>query len=207
MAFQTDPGLCSWRDPGSAIGMATATDDCPHPIRISNNAPGTFPKGSTQVTWTATDGSGNSAFAVQTITVVDKEAPVISSCPADVEVEGDPQNEGRIPDLVSQLIASDNCTLPGNLVVVQSPAGGSIVGVGTHVVTFTVTDSRGHSTSVTRVSDQMGAANVMFPGYSELWSAEPGEYVWTAMVQGVKVGAGSFYYSRTSVTVHEPPTL
>ncbi len=149
MTFQTDPGLCTWTDPGSAIGKASATDDCPHPIQISNNAPGTYPKGSTLVTWTATDGSGNSAFAVQTITVIDKEAPVISSCPADVEVEGDPQNEGMVPNLIPQLIASDNCTLPANLTIVQNPIAGTIVGVGTHTITFTVSDEDNNQTGCT----------------------------------------------------------
>jgi Ca2+-binding RTX toxin-like protein len=53
------------------IGKATvATDICsPDKIVISSNAPGTFPVGTTQVTWTAEDGAGNPGSATQTVTV------------------------------------------------------------------------------------------------------------------------------------------
>ena len=51
------------------IGIAVAEDI--GDVKISNNAPEIFPLGETQVTWTATDASGNVASAVQNITVSD----------------------------------------------------------------------------------------------------------------------------------------
>ena len=47
-------------------------------VKITNDAPTTFPLGETIVTWTATDSSGNSASATQTITVVDTTAPIMA---------------------------------------------------------------------------------------------------------------------------------
>ena len=53
-----------------------ASDDV-EVISITNDAPEVFPLGETIVKWTATDCSGNSASATQTITVVDTTSPVL----------------------------------------------------------------------------------------------------------------------------------
>jgi hypothetical protein len=149
LTFNTNPGVCTFTDPGTAIGKATATDDCPHPITITSNAPGVYPKGATIVTWTARDASGNVSSGQQTITVLDKEAPMITSCPAAVTVEGDAQNKAQIPNLTWQLLATDNCTSPGSLTISQSPIGGSTVGAGVHTLTFTVVDGSGNQSTCT----------------------------------------------------------
>nr|ABZ06905.1 putative NHL repeat protein [uncultured marine crenarchaeote HF4000_ANIW93H17] len=52
---------------------------------ISNDAPDVFPLGETTITWTATDTSGNSASAIQTVTVVDTTAPELTM-PEDVMI-------------------------------------------------------------------------------------------------------------------------
>ena len=54
----------------ASIGQATATDNLPGPVTLSNNAPALFPVGTTTVIWTATDASGNSSTAVQSVVVV-----------------------------------------------------------------------------------------------------------------------------------------
>ena len=52
------------------IGNATATDDTDPNVTITNNAADSFPVGTTIVTWTATDNSGNSSNATQSVTIM-----------------------------------------------------------------------------------------------------------------------------------------
>jgi hypothetical protein len=69
-------------DPSHA-GTASATDNCDPAPRVTFTdavAPGPCPQAKTvSRTWTATDGCGNHASAVQTIVVVDTTAPVPSA--------------------------------------------------------------------------------------------------------------------------------
>ncbi len=62
----------------AALGLPTATDECAGAPTFSNNAPASFHVGTTPVTWTATDASGNDRTAVQTVTVVDTVAPAVT---------------------------------------------------------------------------------------------------------------------------------
>jgi uncharacterized repeat protein (TIGR01451 family) len=81
----TDDGLCSALiNPGTA----TATDNCDSNPTIvgtrSDNQPlnAPYPRGTTTITWTATDHASptpNQSSCTQTITVVDDEAPVITT--------------------------------------------------------------------------------------------------------------------------------
>jgi hypothetical protein len=80
----TDPGMCSATvNPGTA----TATDNCDSNPTIagtrSDNQPlsAPYPKGTTTITWTATDHANpnNQSSCVQTIKVEDHEAPVITT--------------------------------------------------------------------------------------------------------------------------------
>ena len=67
-----------------SIGNATATDDVdPNPI-ISNDAPPSFPPGSTIVTWTATDSSDNSSTVAQLVTIRDTTSPSFDLAPANI---------------------------------------------------------------------------------------------------------------------------
>ncbi len=59
------------------LGQATATDDCAGTVTVGNNAPPKFFVGTTPVTWTARDVSGNSSTANQNVTVVDTVPPTV----------------------------------------------------------------------------------------------------------------------------------
>src|SRR5438270_4186559 len=76
----TDPGQCYAT--GVALGTPTTHDNCAV-ATVVNDAPAQFPKGTTPVTWTVTDTSGNFATCVQNVTVKDHENPTIA-CPANI---------------------------------------------------------------------------------------------------------------------------
>jgi len=65
-----------------------------------------FPVGTTNILWSATDAAGNTATAIQTVTVVDNQPPVIVSWPSDVTVSC----ATDVPVADNSLItATDNC--------------------------------------------------------------------------------------------------
>jgi hypothetical protein len=77
----TDPGVCS---AVVITGTATATDNCDSTPTITwtrsdgqTSLIAPYPKGTTTITWRATDDAGNYSECTQTITVVDNEPPVI----------------------------------------------------------------------------------------------------------------------------------
>jgi hypothetical protein len=79
----TDPGKSTAT---VAPGSVQTADNCGI-ASINNNAPAVFPIGSTTVTWTVTDGSGNTSTAVQTVTVIkDLQAPVLTGVPTNTTV-------------------------------------------------------------------------------------------------------------------------
>jgi uncharacterized repeat protein (TIGR01451 family) len=77
----TAPGTCS---AAVVTGTATATDNCDSTPTItgtrSDSQPlvALYPKGTTTITWRATDDAGNYSECTQTITVVDNVAPTIT---------------------------------------------------------------------------------------------------------------------------------
>lgn len=106
-----DPGLCS-----ATVNPlpATAVDNCSN-VAITNNfthtasALGSYPVGTTVITWTATDASGNTATCVQSVTVTDDEAPSII-CPYDIIQTADAGSCGAFVSVPPPL-AVDNCMI------------------------------------------------------------------------------------------------
>jgi predicted outer membrane repeat protein len=75
---------------------------------------------------------------------VDGAAPTISSVPQD-SAQASADCSAVVPDMIGLVVATDDCTSAAGLVVTQSPAAGSSLGLGTHPVTFTVTDAAGNA--------------------------------------------------------------
>ncbi|MGI5914712.1 MAG: beta strand repeat-containing protein, partial [Bacteroidales bacterium] len=110
-------------------------------------APATFPLGSTTVTWTVTDGSGNTATDTQLVTVVDTQAPIVSNCPSNITVNNDSGANSAVVTWVEPT-ANDNCS--GLLTYdTRSHAPGSTFPVGSTEVTYTFTDASSNTTTCT----------------------------------------------------------
>jgi uncharacterized lipoprotein YddW (UPF0748 family) len=77
-----------------------------------------FPKGSTFVSWSVTDDAGNMATFSYTISVQDKEAPVITNVSADPSQLWPPNHKLR--DVTINYTASDNCGAVTNSLAVTS---------------------------------------------------------------------------------------
>jgi len=125
--------------------VAVATDGCGSVLtRSQTPAAGTsVGLGSHTVTVSVTDESGNVGTCTVTLTVIDSAAPV-GDCPPARSVDG---CSALVPDFTAALLATDNCTPAGALVKTQSPAAGTLVSSGTHVITLTVTDAAGNSSA------------------------------------------------------------
>ena len=124
------------------LGTPVVTDNCLIAY-VSNNAPYTFPIGTTVVTWTALDASGNVATANQTITIVDTIAPIII-VPATVTVAA---NNGcdATGVFIGDATATDNCT--STTITNDAP---TVFPLGTTVVTWIATDASGNADTLTQ---------------------------------------------------------
>ena len=89
--------------------------------------------------------ASTSAAATVSITVNDTIAPSITA-PAPTSVNSNASGQAAIPNVVSGATASDNS---GSVTVTQSPVAGTLVGVGTHVITLTATDPAGNTSNAT----------------------------------------------------------
>ena len=143
----TDPGQCSASS--VVLGTATATGNVAI-ASIVNNAPAQFPKGTNTVLWTATDISGNTATATQTVTVVDAEPPTVTA-PANVIVSIIAGKNYATDVALGSPVTADNCGVASvtNNAPTQFP-------VGTNTVTWTVTDTSGNTASAVQTVTVIG---------------------------------------------------
>jgi hypothetical protein len=134
------------------LGTPVTADNCTV-IGVSNNAPVSFPIGTTVVTWTVLDGAENSATATQNVTVVDNQPPTaraknitvyldangaVTITPAQVN-DGSFDNDGIASYSLSK--TTFNCN-----------------NVGANTVTLTVTDNNGApatATAIVTVADNL----------------------------------------------------
>ena len=131
-----DPGDC-----GAIViyPAATAIDNCGAVILTYSKASGAFfDVGTTVVTVTATDGTGNTATCNFSVTIIDNEDPDIT-CPDNMVVDSDLGYCGAWVSFPAA-IATDNC--PG-LTITYSNDPGTYFPVGVTVVTATATDAVG----------------------------------------------------------------
>jgi Concanavalin A-like lectin/glucanases superfamily/HYR domain/Secretion system C-terminal sorting domain len=110
----------------------------------TSNASGTYPVGTTNVVWKATDASGNSSTCAQTVTVLDSQQPNLT-CPATQSIVLDASCEATLGSYTGLATKSDNCTATANIVLTQSPASGAAIsGYGPMNVVITAQDAAGN---------------------------------------------------------------
>ena len=164
-------------------GTATATDDCTATAAIiiigvrsdgfALNA--MYPAGTTTITWTATDGSGNTAQCTQSIIVTEAQVPVITCNPA-INVFNDVNQCGASLTIPAPL-ASDNC--PGVTVTgVRDDAQplGAIYPIGQTIITWTAEDASNNTafcTQIVNVVDQQDPT-IFCPGNITM-NVDPGQ--------------------------------
>ena len=139
--ISTNPGLCTASN--VSLGSATMSDNC-GVSSIQNNAPTTFPLGTTTVTWTASDAEGNTTTDIQLITVNDTEKPIVKTKPFTVTL--DTNGNGTISTANIENGSSDNC---GIATYSLSKSNFTCADVGENTVTLTVTDNSANSSSET----------------------------------------------------------
>ena len=122
-----------------SLGNPITGDNCGVASTI-NDAPATFPVGTTTVTWTVTDIHGNTATCTQDVTVNDNEDPTLS-CPSDQFDAVDGICSYTILDYTGIATYSDNC----GATITQDPPAGTIMTVGDTTITLTVTDGSGNT--------------------------------------------------------------
>ncbi|MFL2856828.1 MAG: HYR domain-containing protein [Planctomycetota bacterium] len=167
---EAEQGLCgstiSWIEP-------TAIDNCEVFDLKPSNYPGEFfAVGTTLVSYTAIDTTGNIAVHEFNVTVEDTQAPIIDGLTGDISVNTDFNQCDAIVTWTEPTI-SDNCTVVSVNVDISS---GTAFPIGTTTVTYTVIDSAGLETvqsfDVT-VSDNQIPTFENIPGNVVL-SVEPG---------------------------------
>ena len=126
-------------------GISTSDDVIDSQPTVTNDAPEVFPLGETIVTWTATDCSGNSASATQTITVVDTTAPVVENLDS-LTFEATAQNANLVE--IPLITASDNTEIIS--ITNDAPV---LFEFGTTIINWSVVDIIGNQSVVEQQID------------------------------------------------------
>ncbi|XP_030829083.1 mucin-17 isoform X7 [Strongylocentrotus purpuratus] len=148
--------VVSWLAPVASDNSGSAT------LTVNRPPGSSFAIGSTQVTYTATDPTGNfvtCSFDIIVLSSGDNTAPVLSNCPSDQTVFASQNAQGAVATW-SAPTASDNS---GDFVSINSDfSSGTVFPIGVSTVTYTATDSSGNqdtcqfSVTVIGATDNVG---------------------------------------------------
>ncbi|MFN0112897.1 MAG: immunoglobulin-like domain-containing protein [Blastocatellia bacterium] len=121
------------------------------PVASSGNVDTTTP-GIYTITYTAEEGA-NTATATRTIEVVDTTPPTISG-PTEVIALADANCKAVVPNFIGQNLAGkikafDACTPVDALLITQTPAAGTLVGIGVTTVTISAKDAAKNVSDIT----------------------------------------------------------
>jgi autotransporter-associated beta strand protein len=172
VSVANSPGLCA--NTNVTLGTPVTHDNC-GVASVTNNAPATFPVGTTIVTWTVTDVHGNSATATQNVTVLDQQPPTVVCQPVSKTLTGaDTQVTVSPSEAFDAVHSSDNCGVVTPISLVPD----TFYCAGTYTVTLTATDGHGNNntcqTTVT-VIDNRAPPNAVYvdAGYGAMPNGTP----------------------------------
>jgi len=130
-------GSCNFTLP-DYTGLAVASDNCAGVTITQAPVAGTIVStGTTNIVLIATDGSSNTANCNFDVVVSDNTNPTIS-CPANQVGSVNGSCNFTLPDYTGLAVVADNCAVSPT--ITQVPVAGTIVGIGTTNIVFTVTD-------------------------------------------------------------------
>jgi gliding motility-associated-like protein len=171
---------------GVDLGTPNATDNCTNNLTITNNAPATYPLGTTTVTWTVTDAAGNITTVDQTVTVIDETAPVVLLASTSVILDANGNATIAFEDLDNG--SFDNCGI-ASVVISQSEFDCS--NVGNNLLSVTITDNSGNQTTaqvlITVIaSDACGGSNVTGPSVPDAFTPNGNNFNDTWVIPGLE---------------------
>jgi len=141
-------------------GVATAVDDADGVVVAGVRSDGlaldaAYPKGVTTIAWTATDAGGLTAQATQTITVADKENPVVTA-PSNISTRTD-RASTTANVTVGEATAADNCS-DVNISAARSDNRplSALFEIGLTTITWTATDGSGNTGSAEQTVTVVG---------------------------------------------------
>ncbi|HCA83717.1 MAG TPA: hypothetical protein DEP18_08005, partial [Flavobacteriales bacterium] len=132
----------SWTAPSATDNCGSATIN--QTIGLPSGS--VFPVGTHNIQYTAVDGSSNSSSCSFTVTVVDNEAPVFTTCPSNISQNVAPASCNALVTW-SAPTASDNCF--ATVTQTSGPASGSTLAVGNYSVVYTATDAASNTSTCT----------------------------------------------------------
>ncbi|WP_375577704.1 HYR domain-containing protein [Marivirga tractuosa] len=145
--------IVTWDEP-------SVSDNCgSEPDLTSNfNSGSTFPLGTTTVTYTATDESGNIASCSFDVTVVDNTGPELINIPSDITVNVDENCEAAVS--WDEITANDNCN--GQVNIITNFNSGDLFPIGETTVDIIATDDESNeSTSSFKITVQDNSAPIV----------------------------------------------
>jgi hypothetical protein len=182
-------------------GMPEVLDDAPGVTTIGVRNDGlaldaAYPKGTTTITWTATDAEGLTGTATQTIAVLDSEAPQITP-PATIKTRTD-AGASTATVVVGEAVAADNCP---NVAISTSRSDNQPLSapfnIGVTAIQWIATDASGNTNSANQkiivVANNApvisAPANISMPSDLGVCSAivNPGEATATDDAEGTTV--------------------
>ena len=201
----TGPGAttCDAHVADATLGTATATDNCSTCVTITRSgvpAGNIFPLGTTNITYTAKDGAGNTSTGTQAVTVLDNTPPVVTAPPDVTALCNGTVDPGTAT-------ATDNC--PGVTVSgVRSDALplSAPYPLGTTTITWTANDAHGNSATATQ-SVTINPNPVVISGGTAtpavLWPPDH-KMRDVTVAYGTGGGCGAIGCTITGITSNEP---